>query len=520
LTITSSPSPSSAATTSPATSPINSSTRNNTSEKPLKITNEMTMNEEWYLIPDDEHEPNIVKIVNRAHNVALECPPVGKLTAREMIYAQGDHNSDSFLWNMEYDDGNTSNVRLRSIATNFYLSYAITNSGSFVSCSATDEANDSAETLWRLEYCTGELCYVHHQPTLVSSLQRSMTSDSNNDNSSSSNSRLLPKKKPLRLLMCDNMGFLRLTTKFGGWEVWRFLHADNDNTVRISSWTHEDYFLTCDSQGRVILTEDRWHEDTLWKIERASLEGVSIQSIKTKRYLTIQDSSGTVCALTAFPGNLGIFQFTAAHRQQYFLSSYGQDKRLSLVRTNSVKLSKHRRDCEIWELEALDHGFVMLRSKRWGKFLKCHNHKLGVSDDPQDEDVLQACIWKMIPSPVCIGTDGGGGICIVSAMEHGLAISCNSETGELQLVPENESLAACWNLEPCMPHSLQQWQINLIVGGLVGAAVLPVVAMGAAAAGSAAMAGGAASGAAAAGGTTAAGTAAAATAIAAEVSVH
>ena len=483
-----------------------------------KRSNTMSISEEWYLIPDDDEEPGIVKVVNRAHNLALECPPVGKLSARAITDMDND-NDENFLWSLEKiqdEEDNTSgsssssccSVRLRSVATNFYLSYTITNHGSFVTCcaaaaaiqsssatedpTATNNNPATATTLWKLEYCTGELCYIHHQPPLEKSLASTFMTKEKTKSTTST-----PSQQPhqRRLLMCDNLGRLRLTKVFGGWEVWRFLHAGN-GTVRISSWTHQENFLVCDKQGRVTTTEDRWNEATLWKIERASMEGVSIQSTKYKRYLTIQDSSGSLCALTMFPGSLGTWQFTAAHRQQYYLSNMGQDKRLSLLKNNAVKISRHRRDCEIWELEALEHGFVMLRSQRWGKFLKCENQRLGVSEDPKDEAVLRTCIWKIIPSPVNTNGsgDGGGGVCVISAMEHGLALSCHSETGELLFVPQNETISECWNLEPCMPDSLQQWQINLMVGGAIGAALLPVVAMGAvaAAAGSGVAAGGSA----------------------------
>ena len=475
--------------------------------------NTMTVNEEWYLIPDDDENPGIVKVINRAHNVALECPPVGKLSARALPFVDrensnsGSDSDESFLWILERqdeDDNDEENsngtvctaslspasrcsVRLRSMATNFYLSYTITNHGSFVTCCAARAAIQSTQkqaptTLWKLEYCTGELCYIHHQPpksqaasTFMDTVKAKIT-----------NSSAPPSRRVSQKLMCDNLGRVRMTNKFGGWEVWRFLHAGNGQ-VRISSWTHQDYFLMCDIKGRVLITEDRWSDATLWKVERASLEGLSIQSTKYKRYLTRQDGNGSLSALTMFVRSMALWQFTAAHQQNYYLSSPAQDKRLSLLKNNAIATSRHRRDCEIWELVALEHGFVMLRSQKWGTFLKCDNQKLGVSKDPQDEVVLQSCIWKIIPSPISSrlenrGGDCGGGSCIVSAMEHGLALSCHTETGELRLVQQNETISECWNLEPCMPDSLQQWQINLMVGGVIGAAVLPVVAMGAASA--------------------------------------
>ena len=493
--------------------------------------NTMTVQEEWYLIPDDDEDPGIVKVISRAHNLALECPPVGKLSARALPSLDSEHNSgsdESFLWIVERhdeDDNDEENssgavctaslspasrcsVRLRSMATNFYLSYTITNHGSFVTCCAARAAIQSTQkqaptTLWKLEYCTGELCYIHHQPPksqMATSFMDTMKAKMTNNTSAP------PTRRASQKLMCDNLGRVRMTNKFGGWEVWRFLHAGNGQ-VRISSWTHQDYFLMCDIKGRVMITEDRWSDATLWKVERASLEGLSIQSTKYKRYLTRQDGNGSLSALTMFVRSMALWQFTAAHRQNYYLSSPAQDKRLSLLKNNSIATSRHRRDCEIWELVALEHGFVMLRSQKWGTFLKCDNQKLGVSKDPQEEVVLQSCIWKIIPSPISSrfehqGGAFGSGSCIVSAMDHGLAVSCHSETGELRLVQQNETISECWNLEPCMPDSLQQWQINLMVGGVIGAAVLPVVAMGAASAiaGSAAAGAGAGAGTAAAGG--------------------
>lgn len=362
---------------------------------------------------------------------------------------------------------------------------------------------------WQLDFLSGELCYI----------------------------QLGPNHNP-GLLMCDNFGTLKVTNVFGGWEVWRFLettavchddygaasgapplhqllpdketHQQEDATVttttpptasrdfiRIASWTHSDLFLACNSQGKVTTTTDLWSPDTLWHVERAGLDGVSIQSVPHGRFLTLSNR-GTISALTAFPGRLATFRLTAAHRQRYYLSNMARDKRISAIRSNilsrktTLKATPNRRDCEVWHIRQLENGFIMLVSDKWeGHTLKCDGQRLTVvSENEQEnansadvsakEDLFfsandnRASIWRVIPSPV------GNGVCILSAMDHGLALSCD-EQGELVLVDRHD-FSECWNLEPSMPFSLERWQIKLMVGGVVGAALLgPALAMGAAA---------------------------------------
>lgn len=415
--------------------------------------------EEWHLSPG---EAGTFRIVHAADHAVLVCNSDGTLRAVPNKAQQGE-NADGAYWSLEDQDDllDDGNVRIRSFHGNCYLA---SNFGGI----RTQSDPTCPTTQWKLEYLTGELVYIQQ-----------------------SNAK--------NLILCDNLGNLKTSTQFGGWEIWRFLEAGN-NQVRITSWTHQHKLLSCDAFGNVVTTEDRLSPATLWTVRRAPkgsiVDGVIIQSSANGRLL--RSDGKTISSAGFIDGSTTTWQLTSAHRDRYYLSSSGYDLRISLQKDTCLKTSEHRRDCEVWLLEKLDNGFVQLRSEKFGRLLRYDGQGLsvtvkelpcasaGMSDSwrvhpsvsgeglsviaKEFKDNLTTK-WRIIESPT------GRGVCIVSAMEPYLALSCNSK-GEMEAV-DHQGPYESWNLEPCMPGSLQGWQINLMIGGAVGAALLgPAVAVG------------------------------------------
>ncbi|CAB9501309.1 expressed unknown protein [Seminavis robusta] len=470
--------------------------------------------EQWCLIPVDA-TAGVYRLVNAAHKLVLECrlgsdddetvvlEGVAHNKKKPAASDEGEEEEDldenSVCWCVERNSHDAPDVmQLRSFGTNSYLACGMvdnnhqkpvihsilpqleieqsttTSNFTLLDENGDDEDDQPQEpstpttshpstTQWRLEFLTGELCYIQLAH--------------------------FPEPGNEKLLLCDNFGKVKLSNVWGGWEVWRIVEAGNDR-VRISSSSDDD--------------------ETLWKIRKAPkhLEGVIITSVPYGRLLR-SDGGSTVTTTGFMDGVATTWQLTAAHRQRYTISHVGYDRRLSLafqtkdaIRRRSstllsnlmqpqpaasptsssssldepqplLKTTKHRRDCEVWLIEDMDHGFVALRHEKHRRCLQYDRAGgLGVSkeQDPQFWD--RSCFWRIVPSPA-----NAGAVCFVSATEPFLALSCN-HNGELDAV-EHHGPWESWALEPCMPHSLQGWQINLMIGGAVGAALVgPVLAAG------------------------------------------
>jgi hypothetical protein len=442
--------------------------------------------EEWYLMAEDA-DAGVYRLVNAAHQLMLTCRRPADdgpmILSCQKVPASAEAWDDETVdaedcWFLEpstapsgkwfgigkmdaggmlgRDCGDDNVVKLRSFTANAYLACGTgKDKKTQITIHSTGEQGKSnavelpcADHLnWRLDFFTGELCYLQLAST--------------------------PK-----LLFCDNLGRVKLSEAWGGWEVWRITEAGRDR-VRISSWTHHTFFLACNPHGKVRTTSQRDNDETLWRIQKApkGLEGVLITSVPYGRLL---QSNGKSITTTGYvDGVATTWQLTAGHCQRYTISHVGYDRRLSLLKDGQLKTTRRRRDCEVWELEPMDHGFVLIRSNKWKRCLSHSAHDgLGISDETNPQHWDRSCLWRIVDAPT------GTGFCIVSAMEPFLALSCNPK-GELETV-DHQGPWECWQLEPFMPASLQGWQINLMIGGAVGVALvgpaLACCALGAAAA--------------------------------------
>jgi hypothetical protein len=322
-----------------------------------------------------------------------------------------------------------------------------------------DDSNTSGElAVWELQFTSGELCFMSN-PVIHCQIR------------------------------CNIMGQLSLSSKFDGWQVFRFIEVGNGE-LAISSWTHYSKFLSSDADGQVFTVEgNKQGFAERWRLEpSARRNGVFVKSVAYGRFLTIGRMENEVLWTTTQPNDYAVWHLDAAHSHVYYLTSLrsstsmdsilatGNDGEDDQYLANSVKvnsagslpsftwmysmndkpdmhissskrgpfLTANKRKWEEWKVE-VENGLMTFFSLAHEKFLGCNSSgevHTTTSKGPW-------CRWEMEESP-----HGGH---LLRSVEHNRYLAVNSHDGGLYTAPEGNpslSLHNLWRLDPRLPHTI------------------------------------------------------------------
>ena len=267
---------------------------------------------------------------------------------------------------------------------------------------------------------------------------------------------------------CGPNGSICMKDTWNGWEVWRFIKDEKSGNFHITSWTHDQKVLCSNSKGRVyshdktkLIEGDNLMQGE-WKITiHPEKHGIVIKSVKHGRFLSFYDQN--LCTSDGIKGDTD-WHLEPAHRNQFFISSKCQDKRLSCTTKNNVTTHKNRKTWEKWVIEPTNKelGHFTIRSLEHGGYLdsSSKDNKLMVTDESKKQH------WKIVPSP-----DEG---VLVQSVKHGINLSCD-ENGMVVTggdVRDNQ----IWTLEPIMTSTLSKKNILSWLGIGVATAAVTVAA--------------------------------------------
>ena len=282
-------------------------------------------------------------------------------------------------------------------------------------------------------------------------------------------------------LRCNMVGQLSMSSKFDGWQVFRFIELGNGD-VAISSWTHYNRFLSSDSDGKVYTVEGR---KSLGFSERWSLEpsptksGVCIKSVAFNRYLTIGRMENEVLWTTTKPNDYAVWHLDAAHSHVYYLTSLANttstqstgdaesegdnnkgrfrfsrkyalhnspEKHISSSKKGPF-MTRNKRQWEAWKLELVD-GQVTFFNVTHEKYLGC-NSSGGVHTTTSKGPWA---FWDMEESK-------DGGVLLLSR-EHHRYLAVRPD-GTLFTTSEEEptGLEHSWRLDPRLPQTISAGKV-------------------------------------------------------------
>jgi len=169
----------------------------------------------------------------------------------------------------------------------------------------TVEANDESNMMWTVDITSGELCFMS-MPCMDTRTR------------------------------CDIFGNLTMSTKFQGWEAWRFSEAGMDGHIRISPWAHREKLLSSDDDGFVCTTEERGDAE-IWSVEKApnGLYGVIIKSAQTNRVLRYDESESrfhTIPSSSHLLDESCVWDLESVHRQVYYIVASDSGRKLEAAR--------------------------------------------------------------------------------------------------------------------------------------------------------------------------------------------
>jgi len=426
------------------------------------VTTTTTKNEreDWILIPSEKsstttnnnnnkNDDKVVTILNRTHQVFL----VSDSKGRVYTVPKGKEEGDWQKWRI-IQGGEKGYYLISSLVHSMYL---VCNKNGIISCvderkylydemsnaitNNTKEESSSNKGLWMMEYQSGELCFL-----------------------SSS-------KYDLRL-SCNPFGNLSMSNNWRGWEVFRLVQCNNNNTdsneIMITSWTHHTRVLCSNADGEVYTADKKKLESSwkhkmnnklnCWKIELPPVndccndndddgdndhEGVVIKSVVHNRYLkwdgkklqTVPSFNNKNNKNSSIDGGIFTWQLESAHNQTYFVSiGSGLDRQLSCSKSddtkNKISLTKNRKEREEWRLDLVggdndDNSATVLYSKVHEKYL---------GSNPEGEVYLTSNIgdwelWKLKQalSPKNTNTDGSS---LIVSVVHNRSLSCSASNNE------------------------------------------------------------------------------------------
>jgi hypothetical protein len=311
--------------------------------------------------------------------------------------------------------------------------------------------------VWELQFTSGELCFMSN-PVIHCQIR------------------------------CNIMGQLSLSSKFDGWQVFRFIEVGNGD-VAISSWTHYSKFLSSDADGQVFTVEgNKQGLAERWRLEpSARRNGVFIKSVAYERFLTIGRTENEVLWTTTQPNDYAVWHLDAAHSHVYYLTSLGSSESKDSISSTSVVnqgeeivvnaanvnnvgpfpsfswmysmndrpdmhissskrgpfLTANKRKWEEWKVE-MENGVLTFFSLAHEKFLGCNSSGQVHTTTSKGS----WCRWEMEESPL-----GGH---LLRSLEHNRYLAVNSHDGSLCTTPESHapSLYNLWRLDPRLPHTI------------------------------------------------------------------
>jgi hypothetical protein len=425
----------------------------------LSISKNFTAWEEWELEPrDDGFALRSVKL-----NVYLTCKNTNTTSSKDdgetaaEIATCKSFESPEQLWDLEMTTSSEHMgiiVRIRNIASGRSLAcnnndgpYSIpgdTNDQPEASDDGSpphQEEEDEDETLWRIEFQTGELCFL--------------------SNASAD-----------RRLRCNVLGQLHVDVNWKGWEVWRFVDVGNYELL-ITPWTHTTRVLASNWAGHVVTTEDRHGFGTRWRVLKGFGNGVLVQSVETGRYLHVgvensnkQSSINTV----GRPNEKGTeWKLDSANRNVFFMSGRGSDKYLSCNTDGGTQLSNKPSDLEEWRInKASGTDKYEIYSCHFKRYLGVdHRGCLTTANKDRKND---SDLWD-----IEVSASGGYNIITSSASRHAGRLCYDPDGSGWKIASENHDDWE-WDLRPKMPRTISGPQLGAMVGAGVGAVALTVAA--------------------------------------------
>eukprot|EP00565_Helicotheca_tamesis_P006293 CAMPEP_0185725084 /NCGR_PEP_ID=MMETSP1171-20130828/1407_1 /TAXON_ID=374046 /ORGANISM="Helicotheca tamensis, Strain CCMP826" /LENGTH=537 /DNA_ID=CAMNT_0028393105 /DNA_START=225 /DNA_END=1838 /DNA_ORIENTATION=- len=398
------------------------------------------------------------------HDVRLECDSSGKLstTRKRMHWAEWkivelQSNENVLLQSASHghflyldEAGQLSSTKDEKIPTCKWSFKPSPHGGLFI-ISASSQKNlgcygkdvytsknqSGARESWKLEFLSGELCFMS-----------------------------LPEFD--KRLTCDVFGKLSATTKWKGWEVWRFIEIGGGDVI-ITSWTHKEKVLCSNGEGHVFTTEKETGSGEMWRVERApSDDGVVISSVSHNRRLGFDGE-------TFFTANAAEHKFInwhleAAHKHKYHVSICSNGERIECGGMEVFLSSPKNKEPQEWLFESAGDGLVTLFSSRHNKYLSSKsNGEVALAESISGDEH-----WQINESK-----DGGA---VILSKVHGRKLSSNDKK-QLCTVLENDSCSSTWHLGPCMPETItgkQMWIKGLgIAVGAAATVAAPFAVMGA-----------------------------------------
>ena len=398
-------------------------------------------------------EPKRCFLINKAHDIRLSCNPAGNVSG------SSDFNSWE-QWHLAYEG---HDLCIKSSTHGLYLQASpdkivgahheakdwekwhieqAPDGGCFLvskthgtklacneSCKVFTTSPDctSLDATWEFQDATGELCFM--------------------------SSPVHDKR-----INCNIFGGLGLTDAWKGWEVWRFVETGDAGQVFITSWTHDEHFLSSSPDGKVSTTKNR-DASNKWMVEKSPLgNGVELVSACHGTRLA-SDGHGLYMTDKTNEPSL-VWQLEAAHRGAYFLSTPHHDRRVSCGPLNDGPIvlfsSKNYKGWEQWQLESTEDGLITLCSKKFGLYLGCNgSENLTTSSIAGDNEM-----WRLEPAP-------NGSVLLISS-HHEMKLVCNKDGHLSTILAGGDDLDVSWQLVPHMPESTSGSQIRTRV--VVGAA--------------------------------------------------
>lgn len=315
----------------------------------------------------------------------------------------------------------------------------------------------SLDASWNIDFQSGELCFIHSP-------------------------------EYHKRLRCNLTGNVSITDNYEGWEIWRFIEASGcNNEVYISSWAHEDKFLSSDVDGNVFCTSSENNSRTSserWIIEKDykyGRNGVIIKSAAYSRFLhcvidtadgnniiETSDQELTLKTLETYEEESALWQLSEGHRNNFLLSSVHNDKRLSAPKNDVVCTSNNRKKYEHWKIEFFPDGFCTIYSPKQNKYLSSNsNGVVSISSNANEWEK-----WRI--------EETSFGEYYIYSVVHKRYLACNNniKDGELYTSNTYDDICEMWYIEPNMPRRFtKQNIIALSVAGAVGlstAMVMPI----------------------------------------------
>ena len=474
-------------------------------------TKSMHQNEEFTLHPQIDGS---VVIQSTKHNHRFLCSD-----KNGNVYTSETCLNNMEKWNIvQARDDTTGN----EIPGGYYIT-TYNHSNRALSCANNDSHNASIQAqemivdgcshqIWKIEFGSGELCFISNGSRHQSSSKRSSPSHNPmmmtfpNFNHNPNNTDASNNKQQLR---CDFGGKLSMSNNCKGWEAWRFSEIDGSGLVRITPFAHEHKFLCNDNNGYVYTNEER-NNSTKWSVEKAppGYNGVIIRSATNNqilKYDSHHDSLITVLTTATTSGsdtddverlvvNRGtqlvafdescVWEFEPLHRNIYYLSGMtatdivnssnknNNGRRVGVTNRHSDELTMSRKfpmmnmrkPGEEWKIQSKedDPTVVTLHNELRQSYLASSSSgavylKSSSASSKNGEEEESDNEW-------IIEERGNGQMVLVSKV-HKRILTYDQETKTFQTISEiddDNEITCYWKLEPKVPRKVNEEKMKAL----------------------------------------------------------